>query len=243
MALFRLELEYDGSGFAGWQRQSGGERTVQGALEAAVEAVTGEQGMVRGAGRTDAGVHAEGQVASLEVTTRLDTAELRRALNARLPDDLAVTGLALAPAGFHPRYDARGKRYCYRIWNGPTRSPLRASRSHWVARPLDVAGMADAARACLGPHDFASFEAAGSDVTDTVRTVTRLDVIGPAGGEVVIECEGEGFLRYMVRNLVGTLLEVGLGKRPAGSMADGHVLCPSGPESPDQGRGRHRRPS
>lgn len=218
MPRFRLELEYDGTGFAGWQRQAAGERTVQGALEDAVLAVTGERPQLRGAGRTDAGVHADAQVASLDVATRLEASELQRALNARLPDDLAVTRLEVAAADFHPRFSATGKLYRYRIWNGAAPSPLRARRSHWVARPLDVAAMAEAAAACLGTHDFASFQAAGSEVRDTIRTLTRLEVLGEPGGEIAIECAGDGFLRHMVRNLVGTLLEVGFGKRPAGSM-------------------------
>lgn len=220
MASFRLTLEYDGTGFEGWQAQAGGHRTVQGALEEAVRAVTGRAVRPVGAGRTDAGVHAEGQVTGLALDTRLDAPTLQRALNAHLPADLAVRALAPAEEGFHARRDALGKLYRYAVWNGPVRSPLRARRSLHVPRALDVAAMRRAAGALEGRHDFASFRAAGSAVDTTVRTLRRLAVRGEPGGDLLVEAEGPGFLRHMVRNLVGTLLEVGRGRRdPEGMTA------------------------
>lgn len=218
MPAFKLTLEYDGTGFEGWQVQAGGRRTVQGALEEAIGRVTGARAAVTGAGRTDAGVHAEGQVASAAVETRLPPAELQRALNAVLPEDVAVIGLAAAPDGFHARRDARWKVYRYAIWNGPQRSPLRARTHLRVGARLDLAAMRDAAATLVGTHDFASFQAAGSSVASTVRTLARVEVRGAERGDVAIEVQGSGFLRHMVRTLAGTLIEVGTGKRPPGSM-------------------------
>lgn len=218
MTTFRFTLEYDGTDFDGWQVQPGGRRTVQGALEAALEGVTGRSLRVDGSGRTDAGVHARGQVASARIDTRLDAASLQRALNGVLPRDVVVVDAAVAPPDFHARRDARSKRYAYRIWNGEAPSPLRARTGHWVPQSLDVDAMGEAARACLGRHDFASFQTAGSDVVGSVRTLSRFDVSGEARGDIELIVEGDGFLRHMVRTLAGTLIEVGLGRRSAASM-------------------------
>ncbi|MDJ0866821.1 MAG: tRNA pseudouridine(38-40) synthase TruA [Myxococcota bacterium] len=226
MRNFRLVLEYDGTAFEGWQTQArrgaeaGAEapRTVQGILEAVLEQVTGVRAPVHGAGRTDAGVHALGQVANVALETRLEPAELQRALNAVLPRDLAVRALDVVPDAFHARRDARGKRYVYRLWTGVVRSPARARTHAWVQPPLDRDAMRRAARDLEGTHDFASFQAAGSGPKTTVRTLTRVALEGGPGDELRIVVEGSGFLRHMVRNLVGTLLEVGRGKRDAGSM-------------------------
>jgi len=125
----------------------------------------------------------------------------------------------LAPPEFRARRDARGKLYCYRFWNGATPSPLRARFSHWVPTPLDVAAMRRASEALVGRHDFASFQAAGSRVAHTERTLARLELQGEAGGEIDLLVEGDGFLRHMVRNIAGTLVEVGLGRRSAASLA------------------------
>lgn len=217
MPRFRLTLEYDGSDFRGWQVQSGGARTVQGTLEAAASDLFGRAVAVAGAGRTDAGVHAEGQVASLAVETELAPEAVRRALNARLPEDLVVRACAAVPDAFDPRRDARSKLYCYAVWNGPERSPLRRRRFHHVPGRLDRDAMAKAARAFEGTHDFASLQSAGSDVEGTVRTVTRCE-IEATGPEIRLWVEGTGFLRHMVRALAGTLLEVGQGRRTPDSV-------------------------
>ena len=168
-----------------------------------------------GSGRTDSGVHATGQVACCRLETRLRVEELHRALNATLPADLAVLELDEVAADFDPRRGARSKLYRYCIWNGPRRSPLRARRATWVCEPLDLAAMQQAASALQGTHDFASFQAAGSDVASTIRTLSRVEVRGRSGADVELDFEGTGFLRYMVRNLTGTLLEVGRGRREA----------------------------
>jgi tRNA pseudouridine38-40 synthase len=242
---FRLTLEYDGSGFAGWQVQPDGVRTVQGELEAAVLRVAGAATRAHGAGRTDAGVHAEGQVANLKLETALSALSLQRALNAVLPEDLAVVSAEIAPEAFHARHHARSKLYRYRIWNGPRRSPLRAARSWWVKRALDPDAMARAGLHLLGSHDFASFQAVGSDAETTLRTLTRCDVVAVmaateprARGEIEIRVEGSGFLRHMVRILAGTLVQVGSGRREPGSLAA--VLAArdrraAGPTAPPQG--------
>jgi len=225
-----LLLEYDGAEFAGWQRQAPGVRTVQGVVEDALARVTGSAPAVTGASRTDAGVHAEGQVASVRLGTRLEPETLRRALEANLPQDLAVPALALASDAFHARHDARSKLYRYAVWNGRARSPLRARRFHHHPGPLDLAAMREAAARLVGRHDFASFQTRAADwraearargrARSTVRTLGRVEVLGDAGGELRIEVEGDGFLRQMVRTLAGTLLEVGRGRRRPEAMAE-----------------------
>jgi tRNA pseudouridine38-40 synthase len=217
---FRFTLEYDGAGFVGWQAQAGAQRTVQDEFEAAIARVTGQQLRVVAAGRTDAGVHARGQVASAQISTELSPLVLQRALNQSLPEDLAVVAAERVADDFHARFSAIGKLYCYRVWNASTRSPMRSARVHWVARELDVPAMAKAAEAFLGSHDFAALQAAGSDVESTVRTLERLDVEREPPGELVFWVQGDGFLRHMVRNLVGTLLEVGSGRRSIESMGE-----------------------
>ena len=218
MATFKLTLEYDGTDFEGWQQQPAGSRTVQGVLRAAFEEIGASATHLMGAGRTDAGVHAEGQVASVAAETGLDAKTLVRALNANLPYDVAVVDACPAPAGFDARRHARAKCYRYLVWNGPARAPLRARRSMRVPGPLDVGAMQAAARHLVGTHDFASFQAAGSTIQGTERTLHRVDVAGLTGGEVRFTVEGSGFLRHMVRNLVGTLLEVGAGRREADAL-------------------------
>ena len=244
MPNFRLTLEYDGAGFAGWQVQAGGLRTLQGELESAVERITGERVRVHGAGRTDAGVHAEGQVASVRLARELEAAVLARALNGVLPADLAVVSAELAADDFHARHHARGKLYRYRIWNAPRPSPLRAPYCWRVKPALDVAAMQSAGTLLLGTHDFASFQALGSEVATTQRTLTRCDVVahpaanGAAPGEIEIQVEGSGFLRHMVRILAGTLVLVGSGRRDADSLPAVLAACErkaAGPTAPPQG--------
>jgi tRNA pseudouridine38-40 synthase len=218
MPTFRLTLEYDGRDFAGWQVQPGGRRTVQGTLEAALQRLTGQAARVIGAGRTDAGVHAEGQIASVPLATRLDAPALHRALNAILPEDVAARAVAAVEGDFDARREARAKLYRYRLWNGESPSPLRRRDHVWVRQALDLDAMREASRGFVGSHDFASLQTAGSRVATTVRTLSSVEVLGYAGGEVRILVEGDGFLRHMVRNLVGTLLQVGAGRRAPDSI-------------------------
>ena len=238
MPNFRLTLEYDGADFEGWQVQSGAHRTVQGELETAIARVTGKRVRTVGASRTDAGVHAQGQVVSALIATELTPDVLQRALNGTLPADAAVVEAERVPDDFHARYSARAKLYHYQVWNRPTRSPLRAARFLSVARQLDVAAMSKAAEAFVGRHDFAALQGAGSEVDCTVRTVVRLEIESDASGEIAFWVEGHSFLRHMVRNLVGTLLEVGSGRRPVDSMAEllaGGDRRWAGPTAPAQG--------
>jgi tRNA pseudouridine38-40 synthase len=211
---FRLVVEYNGRDFEGWQIQAGerAARTIQGVLTEAVESVTGYSASVRGAGRTDAGVHAFGQVASVRVVTAMSAAALAQALNGRLPQDIAICASDEVPGDWDALRAARHKHYRYQIWNGARRSPLRADRFYWLRDPLSLDRMREAARVFVGKHDFASMGAAGSSVKTTIRTITGLRVAGRSGDEIRIDVEGEGFLRHMVRNLAGTLIEIGRGR-------------------------------
>ena len=236
MTNYRLTIEYDGTNFEGWQMQSAGSRTVQGCLSAALARITGRDVRCLGSGRTDAGVHAEGQVASARMETRLTPDELLKAVNANLPADVAVRDVRIVPEAFDARRDARSKHYRYRIWNDPVRSPLRARRSWWVRGALDLESMRKALPHVVGEHDFASFQAAGSDVTTTVRRLGRAEMNAGAG-EIVLDFEANGFLRYMVRNLVGTVVEIGRGRRAPdlAAVLAARDRAAAGPTAPPEG--------
>jgi tRNA pseudouridine38-40 synthase len=204
---FRATVEYDGTDFAGFQVQPG-KRTVQGVLEAALAHLGNGAGQrVDGAGRTDAGVHATGQVIGFTYAGRLAGAQLGRALDALLPADVTVRDVRRAPVGFNPRYAARYREYRYTVWNGP-RSPLRERTALGVRVPLDTAAMARAGSVFIGRHDFSSFGAADRSPVRTVSLVrVRRD-----GRNVTIDVRADAFLRGMVRRMVAALIEVGLGK-------------------------------
>lgn len=220
MPRLRLTLEYDGTDFAGFQLQPNG-RSVQGVLEAALCEVTRETRRVYPAGRTDAGVHARGQVVHVDSETRLAPADLQRALNAVLPRDVAVLALAEAAPDFDARRDALAKTYAYRILNRVEPSPLRARFTLHLRSRLDVAAMAEGAKALLGTHDFSAFRGAPGGVPEDDqprRSLDRLE-LEAASDEVALFAEGRSFLRHMVRNIAGTLIEVGQGRRPAADVA------------------------
>jgi len=235
MRTVKLTLEYDGTDFVGWQVQPNG-RSVQQVLEQALETLLKERTQVTGAGRTDAGVHAAGQVCSLRTERTVPLKAFVLGLNSLLPPDVAVLAAEDMPADFHARHSASGKRYQYRISNRPTRSPL-LRRTHWeIYRPLDVAAMREAARHFLGEHDFSAFRAADCPAKTTRRVMRRVDVEGTT--DLVITVEATAFLKQMVRNMVGTLVEVGLGKREPASIAQ--LLregdrTKAGPTAPPQG--------
>lgn len=214
----RITVEYDGTDFEGWQRQAPAHRTVQEVLERAIVEVLGEACVVAGAGRTDAGVHARAQVASFATETTIPVHGVIKALNAALPADVAVRDGEDVDVGFDARRAARGKHYAYRIWNRPERSPLHRRTSWHVRRPLDLDAMRRGAAPLLGEHDFSAFRAAGCTARSPVRTLRRVDVSGT--DLVTIDFEATAFLRHMVRNLAGTLVEVGLGARSADDVAD-----------------------
>lgn len=225
MALrtLKLTLAYDGTNYCGWQRQENG-LSIQQVVEEAFVPLVDPDGTGHGAptvvaaGRTDAGVHALGQVTSVNVEIDTAASAVQRALNVRMPTDIRVLGVVDAMPGFHARFHARGKTYRYRIATLPVVSPFDRLYVFHAAGRYDVSRMRDAAAALTGRHDFASFQTAGSWPLDTVRTIHRLE-IREAAGEIVIEVDGDGFLRHMVRAIAGTLLEVGQGQRDAGSMS------------------------
>jgi len=203
----RARVEYDGTDFAGFQVNPG-KRTVQGVLEAALARLgDGVEQRVDGAGRTDAGVHASGQVIAFTYRGRLSAADLGRAFNALLPQDVSVRDVRRAPNGFNPRYAARYREYRYTVWNGP-RSPLRERTALGVRTPLDTAAMARAGSAFVGRRDFSAFGVAGRT---SVRTVISVRV-RREGRLVTIDVRADAFLRGMVRRMVAALLEVGLGR-------------------------------
>jgi tRNA pseudouridine38-40 synthase len=212
---FKLTLAYDGTDFVGWQRQASG-RSVQAFLEDALSQIEGAPVTVVGAGRTDAGVHALGQVASVSLTHALSAPVLRRALNATLPPDLRVVALEPVPPDFNARFAARTKTYRYRMICGEFISPFDRKFAWHLPVSLDLNQMTRAAAHLEGRHDFAAFQSAGSDVTTTERTVLASQVTMAAKTaeieEIRYEVTGDGFLRHMVRALVGTLVEVGAGR-------------------------------
>jgi len=208
----RITVEYDGTPFSGWQLQKD-KPTVQGELQRAVEAVTKRKALVIGAGRTDAGVHAEGQIANFHTSSPIPDRKWPEALNAHLPPEIAVLAAVDVPLEFHAQYKATSKIYRYRVLNRSTRSALERDRTHLVKAPLDAAKMNEAAKTLVGTHDFRSFGSEMSKKERTVRTVFSLDV-APRGPFVEFLVHGDGFLYNQVRSMVGTLLQVGLGSRP-----------------------------
>jgi tRNA pseudouridine38-40 synthase len=227
----KLTLAYDGTEFAGWQRQAS-ERTVQAVVEDALAPIEKAPVTVVGAGRTDAGVHAAAQVASVSLGTPLGCDDLRRALNATLPADVRVLAIDEVGADFNARRDARFKTYHYSIWQGVALPPPLRRYAWHVPQPLDLRRMNQAAALVIGSHDFAAFQAAGSEVKTTVRrvlvsAVRVVDVsslVATADDDCVLRYEitGSGFLRHMVRNLAGTLVDVGRGRTAVGELT--HIL-------------------
>jgi tRNA pseudouridine38-40 synthase len=243
MPTFKIVLAYDGTDFVGWQRQASG-TSIQGLLEDALRDLDERDVPVVGAGRTDAGVHAIGQVAAFTLARTMAPDALTRAMNARLPESVRVLGAEIVPPTFHVRFGARTKTYRYRIWNGEVINPFERRYAWHVAGRLDVDAMGAAARLLEGRHDFAAFQATGSSARTTERVITcstlsttddtedaeeqsfprvRVDLRVPRvlrGGEVrggrliTYDITGAGFLRHMVRNVVGSLVEVGRRRRP-----------------------------
>jgi len=213
----RLVVEYDGTELSGWQRQENGP-TVQQHLEEGLAELHGAPTRVVGASRTDAGVHALGQVVAFETTSRIPTDGYRKGLNAILPRSIAVVEVAVAPAEFSPRFSARGKHYRYALWTRRDRSP-RLERFSWHRPfPLDLAAMRTAASHLVGEFDFTSFRASGCTAQTATREITAVDVTRPSDDELVIDVRGNAFLRNMVRILAGTLVDVGEGRIPADTL-------------------------
>ena len=215
MRYLKLTLAYDGTNFSGWQWQPT-QRTVQGELEAAMREITGEETRIISSGRTDAGVHAIGQVASWATQSRHPTEVLLRGLNANTPRDMVIRAVEEAPEGFHAINDSISKRYRYLLFDNPIRDVFARHYVWQLWQPLDVAAMDAGAQALLGEHDFKSYETSGSPRVSSVRKIHDIVVqraVTDHGERIVIEVEANGFLYNMVRNIVGTLVEVGKGNR------------------------------
>ena len=213
---FKLTIQYDGTDFHGWQIQDG-LRTVQGELTAALSLLEGCDVVVHGSGRTDAGVHAEGQVANVQLQREITPQKLRAAINGNVQSDVRVLNVEVVDDSFHARYSAREKTYLYRIVNGPVLSPFWRNFAYHDARTLNLELMRDCAKVFLGEHDWTAFSAAQSDAESRVRRVTNLEVTecsdSRAASRVIeIRASADGFLRYMVRSIAGTLLAAGRGE-------------------------------
>jgi tRNA pseudouridine38-40 synthase len=222
MPHFKIILAYDGTDFVGWQRQASG-TSIQGLIEDALRVIDERDVAVAGAGRTDAGVHALGQVATFSLNRTIPCDALARALNSTLPLDVRVRSVEEAPATFHARFGAHTKAYRYRVWNGEVMSPFERRYAWHVLGQLDVDAMLAAAQLVEGRHDFAAFQATRSAITKTERvvcvsTLAATEVAGDTEEHtpsrlIVYEIAGNGFLRHMVRTIVGTLVEVGRGRQ------------------------------
>jgi tRNA pseudouridine38-40 synthase len=240
MRTLKLTIAYDGSRFIGWQRQArlpGEGESIQGLLEEVLARFEGGPVTVQGAGRTDAGVHALGQVASVRVTCGHDAATLTRALNAQLPDDIRVLSVTDVAEDFHARFSARGKTYQYRIRNAPLATPFDRAYVWHLPEPLTLQAMAAAASLLVGTHDFAAFRSVGAAVATTVRTVTRSEWT-QEDRLLTYHVSADGFLRHMVRAIVGTLVEVGRGWRSpeaVGALLRGGTRADAGPTAPPRG--------
>ena len=232
---YKATIAYDGTDFLGYQIQARG-RTVQGELEKTLNVITRQHIRVVGAGRTDTGVHATGQVISFNLAWKHPIAHLHRALNAKLPPDIVVKALSAADVKFHPRFDARSRQYRYTILNQPVKDVLRQRYSLHVSRPVDVKRMQQASVALLGSHDFASFGKPPQG-NNTVRTVHQA-VWQRNGSEIIFSISANAFLYRMVRNITGTLLLVGLGQMTVGefkAVLQAAERSKAGPPAPPQG--------
>lgn len=236
MRNIKLLIEYDGTDYSGLQLQAKGQ-TIQGEIEEAILKLTGARSRLTASGRTDAGVHALGQVANFSTESKLPCETIRSGLNSYLPRDIRVLAAGEVPEDFHARKDARGKVYEYTVLNREVSSPLRRRYAYFYNYPLDINAMKKAAAQLIGKHDFSGFAASNLDVESTVRRITRLDV-ERINDEIVFSVAANGFLRHMVRYIAGTLLDVGRGKlspddipemlrgkRRAGPVAPPHGLC------------------
>lgn len=221
MRQLRVTLEYDGTDLAGWQRQANAP-TVQGHVEQALARLLGHPVRLSGASRTDAGVHARGQVAAFSTEHHIPTEGLRRALNASLPPQIAASDIAEVDPSFHPRFSATGKHYRYLFWVRRDRSPCWYRRAWWRSRPLDVPAMREAAQHLVGDHDFAAFRAVGCSARTTVRHIQSLELAwaDTEPSLLVLDVRGNAFLRNMVRIIAGTLSDVGEGRFTPAQVAE-----------------------
>jgi tRNA pseudouridine38-40 synthase len=247
MRNIRLLLQYDGSAYHGWQEQPNG-ITIQGLIEAGLEEITGSEVDIIGAGRTDAGVHALGQCACFRTSTGLAPETLKKALNAKLPPDIRIIAAEEVDDSFHARFSATGKSYVYILQTGRVTSPFLHKYLWSLPYSPDIRAMRDAATHLLGAHDFSAFRGSGCGARTTVRTIRSASIeekegmefmsMGMAGKFIVFRFEGNAFLRHMVRNMVGTLVDVGRRKTEPEAIAEILAKCDrrlAGPTAPAQG--------
>lgn len=220
MKRILLTVEYDGTNYAGWQRQING-LAVQQVLEEALQKATRERIVVTGASRTDAGVHALGQAVHFDTESRIPPEKYPFVLNTMLPRDVRIHSGREVPEGFHARFMTCGKRYTYRIVNSRHASAIRRNTHVHVPLPLDLAPMQEAARQLLGTHDYAAFQAAGGTAKTTIRTITQAELV-QSGDEIILTVEGDAFLYNMVRIIAGTLIEIGLGRRTVNAFSEAY---------------------
>ncbi len=220
----KLTVQFDGTDYHGWQIQPD-DRTVQQVLTRSLEEILNEPVTLHGSGRTDAGVHALGQVAHVGTTSGIGTAAVVRAVNSRLPPDIAVTAAEEVPADFHARYSARSRVYWYLIWNAPQRSVFFNRYAWHITQQLDLASMRDAAAGLVGTHDFTSFKGADKDDVNPTRHVERVRFKRTRRSLIVFEIRANAFVRHMVRNIIGTLVDVGRGRLTAGTFSDILQAC------------------
>ena len=218
MRSFKIIIQYEGTRYQGWQRQDSTGNTIQGKLEAILAKMTGLHFVqVDGSGRTDAGVHALGQVANFKIDTKLPAAAVMDYINQYLPEDIGVIAIEEMPERFHSRLNAKGKTYCYRIWNEKLPCVFLRRYVYELPEPLDLDAMRTAAACLVGTHDFKAFTSNKKSRKSTIRTMDAI-LIDKEGSEVVITYSGDGFLYHMVRILTGTLIEAGLGQRDPASV-------------------------
>jgi tRNA pseudouridine38-40 synthase len=208
---FKITIEYDGTSYHGWQRQKT-DRTIQEEIEKAVLTITGQQVSLTGSGRTDAGVHAYAQVANFKCETNLGPQDLFRGLNSLTADDIVIKGCEEVDASFHARYDVKSKIYVYKVKNRPDPAAIGRQYAWHIRKDLNLDAMRAASAHLIGSHDFKAFEGAGSPRAHTTRSVFKARLVEAPDGYLAFEIEADGFLRFMVRNIVGTLVDVGLGK-------------------------------
>jgi len=237
MRNIKLTIEYAGTNYAGWQVQNKKHRTIQGTLEKALRKILRKRIKLIGSGRTDSSVHAKAQVANFKTDSSIAIEKLRKALNAVLPDDISVIKTEEAGLDFHSRFFAKSKVYRYTILNRPSRPAILRDTAYFFSYPLNLKLMRKDARALLGRHNFKSFQAADKKRRDTTRTIKNLKITRDKDS-IYIDIEADGFLYNMVRNIVGTLIEIGRGKLPEGSTKK--ILLArnrefAGPTAPAQG--------
>jgi len=236
MKNVKLTIQYDGTFFSGWQRQLNG-RTVQAEIEKALSIILKKNIKINGSGRTDAGVHALGQVANFREDFTIPIDRIPRALNGLLPEDISILSAVEVDKDFHARYSAKGKKYIYKIYNSKVRSALLRNSSYWVAEALEIEKMKMAAKCFVGEHDFKGFMASSSKVKKTIRTIYSFDVCVDHK-MIIIETSGNGFLHNMVRIMAGTLVDIGKNRIKSEDLSDiikigmreraGHTAPPQG---------------